>query len=94
LNDEFLWIFSAYVSAFLFGTAQHDQGNDLTVSAWHVLDEILDELRSWIDEFLWIFRLYVSPFPVGTAQQDQGKVLTISVPFSHVLDEIWNISDL
>jgi hypothetical protein len=64
-----------------FGTAQNDQRNELTISAWHVLDEIWDEL-------LLIFSGYVFPFPFGTAQNDQRNELTISA--LHVFDEIWD----
>ena len=83
-----------YVFIFPVGTAQNDQGKRLTVSVWHVLDEIWDELRYWNDEFLWIFSMYVFIFPVGTAQRDQGKILTVSAPFPHVLDEILANFDL
>ena len=34
-----------YVFPFPFGTAQNDQSKNLTISVWHVLDEIWDELR-------------------------------------------------
>jgi hypothetical protein len=49
---EFLWIFSEYVSPFPFGTAQKDQGKGLTISAWHLHNEIWNELGSLYNEFL------------------------------------------
>ena len=69
--------------------SQTDQGNDLTVSARHVLDEILDELRSWNNELYRIFSMYVPSFPFGTAQQDQNKVQDTNLLFLHVLVNTW-----